>query len=97
VIPRRRGYTFADELPPGGQYTLGAVAMANSGPDTNGSQFFIVSGNGAANLPAQYSLFGHVTEGLDVVNALGKLGNAADPNGRPTAEVKITSITIIEV
>ena len=61
------GYTFADELPDDG-YPAGAVAMANAGPDTNGSQFFIVTGT--AELPNVYSRFGRVTEGLDVAQQI---------------------------
>jgi peptidyl-prolyl cis-trans isomerase B (cyclophilin B) len=62
------GYTFADE-PVQGDYTQGAVAMANAGPDTNGSQFFICLEDLSGRLDKNYSLFGHVTEGMDVVSA----------------------------
>jgi cyclophilin family peptidyl-prolyl cis-trans isomerase len=62
------GYKFADE-PVQGDYTQGAVAMANAGPDTNGSQFFVCLEDLSGRLPKQYNLFGHVTEGMDV--ALG--------------------------
>ncbi|MGH2363503.1 MAG: peptidylprolyl isomerase [Chloroflexota bacterium] len=58
------GYTFADE-PVKGQYTQGCLAMANSGPNTNGSQFFICTANDTS-LPPKYNLFGHVTKGMDV-------------------------------
>src|SRR5271165_4957322 len=54
------GYKFADELPKPGRYEVGSVAMANAGPNTNGSQFFIVSGASGVGLPPQYSLFGKV-------------------------------------
>ena len=57
------GYRFGDELPKPGRYQVGSLAMANSGPDTNGSQFFIVSGPDGARLPPQYSLFGSVVRG----------------------------------
>ncbi len=50
-----------------GDYTQGAVAMANAGPDTNGSQFFVCLEDLSGRLPKQYNLFGHVTEGMDVV------------------------------
>jgi cyclophilin family peptidyl-prolyl cis-trans isomerase len=60
------GYKFADE-PVQGDYTLGAVAMANAGPDTNGSQFFICLEDLSGRLPKQYNLFGHVVEGIDAV------------------------------
>ena len=64
------GYRFADELPKPRQYEIGSVAMANAGPNTNGSQFFIVSGPSGVGLPPQYSLFGKVIQGQDVVNAI---------------------------
>ena len=63
------GYKFADELPTKHSYEPGIVAMANSGADTNGSQFFIVTED-APTLPKQYSIFGRVTSGLDVARAI---------------------------
>jgi cyclophilin family peptidyl-prolyl cis-trans isomerase len=63
------GYRFADE-PVKGEYTLGAVAMANAGPDTNGSQFFICIDDCRRKLQPAYNLFGHVTEGLDVISQI---------------------------
>jgi cyclophilin family peptidyl-prolyl cis-trans isomerase len=62
------GYKFEDE-PVKGQYTLGAVAMANSGPDTNGSQFFICIDDCTRKLTPNYNLFGHVVEGIEVAQA----------------------------
>jgi len=62
------GYKFADE-PVKGEYTLGAVAMANSGPDTNGSQFFICIDDCRRKLAPSYNLFGFVTDGMDVALA----------------------------
>ncbi|MEX1218528.1 MAG: peptidylprolyl isomerase [Acidimicrobiales bacterium] len=62
------GYKFADE-PVQGNYRDGAVAMANSGPDTNGSQFFICLGD-QMGLPKQYNLFGHTIAGLDIVKSI---------------------------
>jgi cyclophilin family peptidyl-prolyl cis-trans isomerase len=62
------GYKFADE-PVQGNYRQGAVAMANSGPDTNGSQFFICLEDLTGRLPKQYSLFGHVVSGMDIVSS----------------------------
>ena len=58
------GYRFADELPKPGRYEVGSLAMANAGPDTNGSQFFIISGPNGTGLPPQYSLFGKVVNGV---------------------------------
>jgi cyclophilin family peptidyl-prolyl cis-trans isomerase len=63
------GYRFADE-PVRGEYTLGAVAMANAGPGTNGSQFFICIDDCRSKLAKSYNLFGHVTEGVDVAQAV---------------------------
>lgn len=63
------GYTFADE-PVKGEYLDGAVAMANAGPDTNGSQFFICIDDCRAKLAPSYNLFGYVVEGLDVAKSI---------------------------
>jgi cyclophilin family peptidyl-prolyl cis-trans isomerase len=63
------GYAFPDE-PVQGEYTEGAVAMANSGLNTNGSQFFITLANVSKSLPKQYNLFGQVTKGMDVVQRI---------------------------
>ena len=93
------GYAIADELPQAGEYKLGTLAMANSGPNTNGSKFFIISGEQGASLQPNYSLFGQVTTGLDTtLPALDKAGNN-DPasNGvPPKEELRIVKITIIE-
>jgi cyclophilin family peptidyl-prolyl cis-trans isomerase len=62
------GYQFADE-PVKGEYTFGAVAMANAGPDTNGSQFFICIDDCRRKLSKDYNLFGYVVDGLDVAQA----------------------------
>jgi len=59
------GYRFPDE-PVKGEYTLGAVAMANAGPDTNGSQFFVCIDDCTRKLDKAYNLFGYVTEGIDI-------------------------------
>ena len=59
------GYRFADE-PVKGEYTVGAVAMANAGPDTNGSQFFICIDDCQPKLQKNYNLFGYVIDGMDV-------------------------------
>ena len=56
------GYQFADELPEAGEYEIGSIAMANSGPNTNGSQFFVITGEEGAALPPNYTLFGEVVE-----------------------------------
>ncbi len=88
------GYQFADELPSAGAYKIGSVAMANSGPNTNGSQFFIVTGANGAALPPNYSLFGQVTGGQDVAEAISNVPrDAAD---KPLTPVTINSVTIAE-
>ncbi len=87
------GYRFADELPPAGRYQIGSLAMANAGPDTNGSQFFIISGPDGAALPPKYSLFGAVVSGGDVVKAIEAVGTRS---GTPTEDVVIESVTIAE-
>lgn len=75
------GYTFADELTGKETYPLGTVAMANSGPNTNGSQFFIVTANPSVGLPPSYTVFGKVTKGLEVAEAIQnvKTGTADRP------------------
>jgi cyclophilin family peptidyl-prolyl cis-trans isomerase len=87
------GYQFADELPKPGRYELGSLAMANAGPDTNGSQFFVISGPDGMALPPKYSLFGKVVAGLDVVATINDVGS---PSGTPKEDVTITSVTIEE-
>ncbi|MGC8480345.1 MAG: peptidylprolyl isomerase [Acidimicrobiales bacterium] len=87
------GYTFKDELPKKGAYKLGSVAMANSGPNTNGSQFFIVVGPSGEQLPPQYSLFGQVTSGMSVVN---KIASDGTPGGTPKVVHKMLKVTITE-
>jgi len=90
------GYEFADELPAAGAYEIGSVAMANSGPDTNGSQFFIITGESGAQLPPAYSLFGAVVESdLGVVTELDALGSV-DQSGVSTEEIRIVDVEIIE-
>jgi cyclophilin family peptidyl-prolyl cis-trans isomerase len=87
------GYRFEDELPRRGRYEVGSLAMANAGPNTNGSQFFIITGQNGVSLPPQYSLFGKVVSGMDVVAALDAAGS---PSGKPTERVTIQSVTISE-
>jgi len=89
------GYEFPDELPQEA-YQIGSIAMANAGPNTNGSQFFIISGTNGAALPPQYSLFGQVDEAdLPLVAELDKLGNPS--NGGPIEPIDIVSVTITEL
>ncbi len=93
------GYDFADELPTAGEYKVGSIAMANSGPNTNGSQFFVITGLDGTTLPPKFTLFGQVTDGLD--STVQALNNASNPNpaadGTPPAEhLEIITVTIIE-
>jgi cyclophilin family peptidyl-prolyl cis-trans isomerase len=87
------GYAFEDELPKPGRYELGSLAMANAGPDTNGSQFFVISGPNGVRLPPQYSLFGKVVNGLDVVAGIDGIGTSS---GNPKERVVIESVTVTE-
>ncbi|MET4079454.1 peptidylprolyl isomerase [Janibacter sp. UYMM211] len=87
------GYEFEDELPAAGEYEIGSLAMANAGPDTNGSQFFVVTGDSGVALPPDYSLFGKVTSGMETVREIEEDGS---PDGSPGEEHTIDSITITE-
>ena len=92
------GYSFADELPAQGEYKIGSIAMANSGPNTNGSQFVIITGENGATLPPNYTLFGQVTEGLDqtvpALNAASNPDPAAD-GVPPIEDLIIYNVAII--
>lgn len=88
------GYQFEDE-PFEGEYTRGTLAMANAGPDTNGSQFFIMHKDYA--LPPDYTIFGQVTEGLGTVDKIVEAPTQPGGEGStPVAPVKIKSVKIIE-
>jgi cyclophilin family peptidyl-prolyl cis-trans isomerase len=92
------GYEFADELNPQtaayqAGYVKGVVAMANAGPNTNGSQFFIMLAD--TPLPHSYTIFGKVTKGQDVVDAIGNLPTGA--GDRPVNPPKIESVSVVEV
>jgi cyclophilin family peptidyl-prolyl cis-trans isomerase len=87
------GYTFPDE-PFAGDYERGTVAMANAGPDTNGSQFFICLTDLSGRLPRKYTIFGRVTAGMEVVDAI-----AAEPTGpgdRPLRPVAMRRVVVEE-
>jgi cyclophilin family peptidyl-prolyl cis-trans isomerase len=92
------GYTIKDELPAAAnpQYPLGSVAMANSGPNTGGSQFFVVAGSQGETLQPNYSLFGQVSSGMSVVNTINQQGNSSpSSNGvPPDVTQRILSITV---
>ena len=87
------GYKFEDE-PVKGDYVRGALAMANSGPNTNGSQFFVCTDDLTGRLPKNYTLFGQVTKGMDVVDKIV----SAPRNSRdlPDEPVAITGVTITD-
>ncbi|MEY4365617.1 MAG: hypothetical protein RLZZ305_961 [Actinomycetota bacterium] len=85
------GYRFEDE-PVKNRYQIGSLAMANAGPDTNGSQFFLISGPSGVGLPPQYNHFGQVVKGLEVVEAMQNVPTA--PGDRPLTDVVINSVTI---
>ncbi len=91
------GYTFADELTGKEKYTRGVLAMANSGADTNGSQFFIVYKN--STLQPNYTVFGSVTTGLKVVDKVAAAGsdnsNAAG-DGKPKLAISLTSVGVVQ-
>lgn len=91
------GYRFADE-PVVRDYTRGTLAMANAGPNTNGSQFFITLADLSGQLPKNYTIFGEVVEGLDVVDQIAQVPVQRGPSGEassPTEPVFIESIEII--
>ena len=86
------GYRFEDELPKAGQYQIGSVAMANAGPNTNGSQFFLISGPSGASLTPQYALFGQIIKGLDVLDQMQKV--PTDRSDKPLNDVVINTVAI---
>ena len=88
------GYRFEDELPQPGQYDIGSLAMANAGPNTNGSQFFLISGPDGVRLPPAYSLFGQTVKGVELIDRMQNV--ATGPGDRPTTPVVIESVTITE-
>jgi peptidyl-prolyl cis-trans isomerase B (cyclophilin B) len=89
-------YTFPDESLKGAAYPAGTLAMANSGPNTNGSQFFLVFKN--TSLPANYTPFGTITSGLDILQNVGKAGTTCTYQGAgggvPKEKVIINSVLV---
>ena len=90
------GYKFNDENLTGAKYSAGTVAMANSGPDTNGSQFFLVYQN-SLSLPASYTPFGTIVSGLNIIQNVAKAGSDnsnGSGDGHPKEKVEFNSVTI---
>jgi len=85
------GYQFADD-PVTVPYVRGVVAMANSGANTNGSQFFIVLAD--ASLPPNYSIFGRVTSGMEAVDAIAALPNSGAPDNAALNPVSMDKVTV---
>jgi cyclophilin family peptidyl-prolyl cis-trans isomerase len=85
------GYTFEDEF---NEHPVarGALAMANAGPNTNGSQFFIVTADACPWLDGKHTVFGQVTDGMDVVDAISQLDR--DPGDRPREDVSIERVEL---
>ncbi len=86
------GYKFADELTGNEKYPQGTLAMANSGPNTNGSQFFVVTAYPGVALPPSYTVFGHVVNGLDTALKIENV--KTDSSDRPLEDVTIKSVVL---
>ncbi len=93
------GYQFADELPPALPYGPGVVAMANAGPGTNGSQFFVCTGKDSANLNQypNYTVFGKVVEGMDTVEKIAAVPVEMSMSGEMSAPQEPVFITSVEI
>jgi peptidylprolyl isomerase len=93
------GYNFVDE-PVASNYDRGVLAMANRGPNTNGSQFFFVQGDDVGlRLPRNYTIFGKITQGLEILDQIASVPVGASPNGEmsvPQTDVRITKVDIEE-
>ena len=89
------GYNIGEEPPEPGEYEIGSLAMAKRNvPNSTGAQFFIITGENGAALPNQYSLFGQVTEGLDVADSIQQVETGAAD--KPVEDVVVNSITIVQ-
>ena len=87
------GYTFEDEINPH-KIVRGALAMANAGPNTNGSQFFIVTTGAAPWLDGKHTVFGEITDGMDVVDAIE--ASETDARDKPLEEKKIDKVELAD-
>ncbi|MFD0686324.1 peptidylprolyl isomerase [Actinomadura fibrosa] len=86
------GYQFDNENTAGAKYLKGTLAMANSGPDTNGSQFFMVYAD--SQLQPDYTVFGKITKGMDVLEKIAKAGSDPKGDGKPKKKVTIQDVAI---
>src|SRR5215471_12969665 len=87
------GYTFEDEFNDH-KVERGALAMANAGPNTNGSQFFVVTAEATPWLDGKHTVFGRVTSGMDVVDAISQL--ETDANDKPREAVVIERVELVD-
>jgi peptidyl-prolyl cis-trans isomerase B (cyclophilin B) len=90
------GYSVVDKPPSDTTYDKGVVAMAKAGndpPGTSGSQFFVVSADGVQ-LPPDYAVLGKITDGIDVVEKIGRLGDPNDPSGAPTERIGMEKVQV---
>ena len=88
------GYTFEDEFNDH-KVERGALAMANAGPNTNGSQFFVVTAEATPWLDGKHTVFGRVTDGMDVVDAISQVDT--DANDKPREAVVIERVELVDV
>lgn len=89
------GQEFEDEFAPGLTHVKGTLSMANAGPNTNGSQFFIVQAPQTKYLDKHHSVFGQVYEGMDIVDTIANV--KTDRNDRPMIDIEILSVNIEEI
>lgn len=90
------GYKFEDEKVVK-DYAKGTLAMANAGPNTNGSQFFIVLDDMQGRLPKNYTIFGKVTDGMDVVSDIGTVQVTTSPSGEPSQPVEKVELKSVKI
>ena len=91
------GYTIDDELSTNARFQIGTVAMANSGPNQNGSQFFVVTGKNGENIPNTSTVFARVVKGTKTLEAIDALGVPPTPDGQELAPQRPITITGIEI
>jgi peptidyl-prolyl cis-trans isomerase B (cyclophilin B) len=89
------GDSFEDEFAPGLKHIKGALSMANAGPNTNGSQFFIVQAKATPHLNNHHSVFGQTYEGLDILDTIANM--KTDRHDRPMIDIQILSLKIEKI